>query len=41
MGKYEEIRANCRRELLETIDYTRDLNDEELQDDIDLSLIHI
>ncbi len=39
MGKYEEIRANCRRELLETIDYTRDLNDEELQDDIDRKVL--
>ena len=39
MGKYEEIRANCRRELLDTIDYTRDLNDEELQDDIDRKVL--
>lgn len=39
MGKYEEIRAKCRRELLEAIDYTRDMNDEEIQDDIDRKVL--
>lgn len=39
MGKYEEIKAKCRRELLETIDYTRDMNDEEIQDDIDRKVL--
>lgn len=39
MEKYEEIRAKCRRELLETIDYTRDMDDEEILDDIDRKVL--
>lgn len=39
MEKYEEIRARCRRELLETIDYTRDMDDEEIQDNIDRKVL--
>lgn len=39
MEKYEEIRAKCRRELLETIDYTRDMDDEEIQDNIDRKVL--
>ena len=39
MEKYEEIRAKCRRELLETIDYTRDMDDEEILDNIDRKVL--
>lgn len=39
MEKYEEIRVRCRRELLEAMDYTRDMDDEEIQDAIDRKVL--
>lgn len=35
MRGYEEVKAKCRKELMESIDYTRDIGDEEIQDFID------
>ncbi|MCH5280904.1 MAG: CpaF family protein [Lachnospiraceae bacterium] len=39
MKTYEEIKKNCRMELTDTLDYTRDLEDEEIKDLIDKKVI--
>ena len=39
MNTYEEIKRTCRRELTEELDYTRDLEDEEIKDLIDKKVL--
>lgn len=39
MNTYEEIKRTCRRELTEALDYTRDLEDEEIKDLIDKKVL--
>lgn len=39
MSDYEKIRAGCRRELMEDMDYTRDLTDEEIKELIDRKVL--
>lgn len=38
---YEEIRRECRNQLLEQIDYTKDMQDEEIRDLIDDCVLHV
>lgn len=39
MNTYEKIKRTCRRELVEALDYTRDLEDEEIKDLIDKKVL--
>lgn len=40
-NNYEEIRRECRNQLLEQIDYTKDMRDEEILDLIDDCVLRV